>query len=803
MISRRAPLRTSCLLLAVGLWAAALSWAQEGAATGAGALVGALPDEELPLPALEPDVPYRPLNWYSREELQGFPPGSVPPVSPWCSGAYVAPPLPLLESDEPGAGSRVYVAADRMQLDENGESRIVGGVVVRQGQNLMRADNAVITGRRDRVLLEGSVYLQDPAMTLEARRAELTLDGSGSHIVNAQYAIHAARIRGQADAIHRSGQWEVTIDGGMYTTCEPGDDTWMLSAARIDLDREDGWGSARHMWLRIQSLPVLYVPYVRFPIDRRRQTGVLFPTFTVSGENGTDVAVPYYVNLDPQADLVLRPRWIEERGNALEANLRYLHGSPSYSVGDGEIGGGWLGKDNRYGGRDRWMARFRHEGKPSEELRWLADATSVSDDDYLDDLGTQLSVNRQSNLDRVLQATWTTPRWTALARAQGFQTINPLVATEDRPFRRLPQVALEGSLPDGGVDGLTWRGLAEVTQFASGEEVVGLQEAARLRLRTRVARDFGGEAARFIPALSLNHVSYELDGATGSRPSVTVPSFSLDTALLLERDFGFRDRSWLQTLEPRMFGLWAPYRDQLDLPVFDTKTLTSAYGQIFREDRFIGGDRFGDARQLTLALESRVYDAAGREAVRAGIGQTLHFADRRVRLAETDPVDTAESSPLALELGWRLSSRWSSQADGQWETDTGEFLRGGVRATWLDEGTRGMSLSWRYESPGIDQVELSGFLPVYDRWLVIGRSYYDIDRDRSLETLGGIEYESCCWRARLFARRTLRLDGVDLEPEDGVIFEVELKGLGSLGDRISTELANDIPGYETRLRAVR
>lgn len=760
--------------------------------------------EAPPMPALTPAIPYRPLNWYTRSDLALFPPGSAPDyIAPWCGGAYVAPPLPKLEGDDLALQSPVYVAADQMQLDENGESQVAGMVEVRQGQNLMRADSAVITNNRDKVTLTGHVYLQDPAMTLEADSAELTLDGSGSHIVNARYALHGAHMRGSARTIHRASAWQVAIDGGMYTTCEPGHDTWAVGAEQIRMDQEAGWGSARHMWLKVQSVPVLYVPYVSFPLDKRRRTGVLYPTITVSGDSGLDVAVPYYFNLDPQADLLLRPRLIEERGALLEGEFRYLHGSPSYSVGEGSLAAGWMAADRAYNDEARHVVRFRHVGNPRPEWQVLADATDVSDVDYLDDLDTQLSVNRESHLDRVLQTSWTTDSWTALGRVQAYQTINPLIAPLDLPYRRLPQLLATVALPPvaPGVAGAL---LAEYTYFERDTAALPNPVGSRLRLEPGLAWDLGGETYRLQPAVRLRHASYVLSGNAIDRPQRSVATLSLDGALFFERDVpSFQGAHWTQTLEPRLFALWTPYEDQDDIPVFDSSLLTFGYDQLFRDNRFTGGDRVGDARQLSLAVETRLLADDGSEALRAGIGQAVHFADRRVQLSPLLPAETDELSPLVADATWRVNERLSTRADSQWAASDAEFVRGGVRVNWQDERFRTVNAGWRYDDPGIDQVELSGLLPVDDNWTLVGRWLYELDSDRSLEVLAGVEFESCCWRGRLFARRTLDIDATTglLRPDQGVVFEIELKGLGSLGEKISTELANDIPGYERRLRA--
>lgn len=755
-----------------------------------------------PAPPLAPAQPYRPLNFYSREELKQFPPASVPAIAPYCAGAYVAPPLPPLSGNGSGVNAPVYVAADSMQLDENGESQVAGSVEVRQDQHMMRADRAVISAGRDKLMLDGNVYLQDPAMTLEASRAALTLDGSGSHIENTSYALHAQHIRGSARTIHRENMYQVDITGGAYTTCEPGSAAWMLASHRIHLDQEAGWGSASHVRLLMQQVPVLYLPYITFPIDKRRRTGVLYPTFNFSGSTGTDIAVPYYINLDPQFDLLLTPRWIEERGSMAEAEFRYLHGAPDRSAGTGSLGVGWIGHDAAYNDEARYVLRFRHNGEPATGWNLFADATEVSDNDYLDDLDTRLSVSRDAHLLRIAQARYAGERWNTLFRVQSYQTIDPTIPATDQPYRRLPQLLARTA--QSGPLGSEWQALGEYT-FFTRDTTAADPAGSRLRAEPALSRPVIDDSYRLLPVLKLRHASYRLeDNLAGNDPERTIPTASLDGTLYLERPLRLFGGNWTQTLEPRVYALWTPYENQDDIPLFDTTELTFSYEQLFRDNRFIGGDRIGDARQASLALESRLLADDGSESARIGIGQTVYGADRRVQMSAAAAAETNRYSPFVAHALWRISDRWNLRSEGQWSPVDRDFVRGSLRANWQDEQFRTANLAYRYDKPGIDQVELSGLLPVDEHWTLVGRSVFDFESSRSLEALGGVEYESCCWRARILARRTLDIEtgSARLVPEEGVVFEIELKGLGSLGEQISGELAETIPGYENRRKAI-
>lgn len=757
-----------------------------------------------PAPPLGPTQQYRPLNFYTRPELRAFPAASVPYRAPACHGAYVAPPLPAIEGDNADpVGGPVYIAADSMQLNENGESEVSGSVEVRQNQHMMRADRATISASRTQLTLDGNVYLQDPAMTLEAGRAELTLDGSGSHIVDSRYAVHASGIRGSARAITRENQYRLEIDGGAYTTCEPGHAAWMLVAGRIRMDQEAGWGSAKHVRLHLQDVPVLYVPYVTFPIDKRRRTGVLYPTFSFSSSDGADLAIPYYLNLDPQYDLMLAPRWIENRGGGAEVEFRYLHGSPARSIGNGELSVSWLQDDKLYQDEDRYAARFHHSGAPKTGWQVFADVTDVSDNDYLDDIDSQLSVNRDAHLLRLLQLRRSTDYWTALARVQGYQTIDSTIPTAEQPYRRLPQLQAQTLHPVG--HGIELGLLAEYSAFDPPEEDSALAAGDRERLEPVVRWSLLRDSYRLVPTVKVRQAAYALtDNPADETPDRTIPTASLDGTLFLERSFRLRDQGWTQTLEPRVYALWTPHENQDAIPLLDTDTLTFSYEQLFRDNRFSGGDRVGDAQQVSLALESRFIGPDGVEAGRIALGQATYFDDRRVQALATDPVETGRYSPLVANALWRLGESWNAAGEAQLSGEDGAFIRGSARAGWQDAKFRTLNAAYRYDKAAVDQAELSGLLPVDESWSLVGRWAFDFESARTLESLAGVEYESCCWRTRVIARRALdkRTGTAELVADDSIVFEIELKGLGSLGDKVSKELEQVIPGYEKRNKSL-
>ncbi|HEY0960851.1 MAG TPA: LPS-assembly protein LptD [Pseudomonadales bacterium] len=756
-----------------------------------------------------------------------------------CCGRYVEPPLPALT----GAPDEVVLDAEDFGANADGIVTLDGNVAVRQGDAVIGADHAVYDNNNRTVELQDNILIRQPGMLMTGTTATVDQNAGISEISNASYLLHDTAARGTASVIiYRDANGVVTIDNGVFTRCEPGDDAWAITGDTIELDRPSGRGTATNVTLRIKDVPVLYTPYISFPIDDRRMTGFLAPVLGSTRDGGFDMATPYYLNLAPNYDATLTPRLQTERGVMLGAQLRH-RGVSTGQVLDMQ----YLPDDDLYDPLlaaiaasdsppvpDRWLVNYDFQGVFSRGWSALVDYAAVSDRDYFQDFGgldgtgfgNGLSSTTQSYLHRSARVDYRDAVWNFTASTEDFQIIDPAVPRLSAPYRTLPRLNLDGNwFADSGLeygfdseyvifDRNINRNRIGAADIARGALVTG----SRLAVTPQVSLPLSTSGAFLTPTLKYKYATWNLDdqrAGTGSSPSRGVGVATLDSGLIFERALTLRGNSYQQTLEPRLFYLYSEYENQDDIPVFDSSELTFAFSQLFRDDRFSGRDRVGDANQLTLAVTSRLYDPRGRELARASIGQIRHFEDRRVTLFNAPGQPQLRSgSAIAGEFNYRLSDNWRFGSYFEWDSHDNELQVGNYQFQYQRDVDRIINFGYRYRddtahlsSPGFDrtinQTDISGIWPLNARWSVIGRWNYDHENERNLETIAGVEYDNCCWTVRVIARQWIDNDalyfaGVE-DDNTGVFVQFELKGLGSLlSGNVAGILNNGITGYRER-----
>ena len=540
------------------------------------------------------------LGWLTRAEIAQLPALDRPTINATCEGAWVTPIGPSVIAGKLNE-SDVKAMADSLSYRDNGEAVLEGQVRLQQAGRLIEADSGYLTQDREYARFDGNIRLAEPGLLLTGDQGVVNVNTSAGQLLSSEFVSSSIHAHGRAERIRRFSDGAMRIDQGLYTTCAPGQRSWSFVANNIVLDPNTGVGKVYGAKLRINDVPVLYTPYFRFPIDDRRQTGLLPPQFGTSTNGGFVYAQPIYLNLAPHYDATLTPTLYTQRGLLMKGEFRYL----TENLGRGEFSGAVLSNDKQTG-EDRKSGRFRHALQG--ETGWSArtDLNYVSDPFYLTDLGSGLEIANQTYQERVGDVRYDRDNWHLLARAQGFQTLDPTLADGDKPYTRLPQILLttDPSLLPGWQHQLR----AEITNFqrsiddGSADEVNGV----RLRLDPQLRYDFNQPWGFVRPGVRLSHLQYALSGSgtTGKADSAsfTLPTVSLDSGLFFER---YSDKGSSVTLEPRALYLYSPYRDQSALPVFDTATRTFSYDQLFRDTRFSGNDRIDDAHQLSLGVTTR------------------------------------------------------------------------------------------------------------------------------------------------------------------------------------------------------
>jgi LPS-assembly protein len=714
-------------------------------------------------------------------------------IDPW---ALCRPPAPALLHDpaSPAGDTRIRLFADEAEVDRTGMSVFRGNATLSRDGRSLTADELRFHELRGYAEAEGHVVYDDGELRMESQRGHLYLESQEGAFDGALYSYRPMHARGEAGEVQRLGPEQVRLMGASYTTCDPGQEDWILRARRVDLDQASGEGRARGVFLRFKRVPLFYTPYISFPIDDRRKSGFLYPSFGNSDNSGLDLSIPYYWNIAPHRDATLTPRLLGDRGLLLGGEFRYLN-----PRSHGELNLEYL--DDRDYGEERGSVSLRHQGQPFERTSLDIHVNSVSDPDYLTDLGNSLEVASTTHLENRADMRYRGRGWDLLTRFQGYQTVDPTIPSEHRPYQRLPQVLLHAGLPGapGIPGGLEGELRAEWVAFERNDTLTGQRIDLMPALRLPLRRAYGF----LTPGVKYRYTSYQLSSTApgqDSNPDRGLPIFSLDSGLFFDR----HTRSGrLHTLEPRLYYLYVPYRDQNALPLFDTGRMDFSFDQLFRDTRFSGADRVGDANQLTLALTSRLIDpASGEERLRGSLGQILYFDDREVTLEPGEPAATQGSSSLVAEVALRMAREWSYRAAVQWDPHREQTELGTAQLQYRGAGRRIANLGYRFrEDPlrpdrDLEHVDLSGVWPVSARWDVVGRYNYSLRDRRDVEVLAGVEYESCCWRARLVGRRYLTA-GEEREYNNAIYFQLILKGLAGLGTGLEDLLGESIRGFES------
>ena len=654
----------------------------------------------------------------------------------------------------------------------------------RRNQHL-QADAAVYHESSRLLEARGNVKLVQDDISILGDTATLNLEQHSGAVDNTTFLLQSRHARGTAVHATIIDRDHTSLEKVSYTTCDPGDEDWTLKSRHVELDHSQGTGTATHVVLSFQHIPFFYVPYMSFPIDDRRKSGFLTPSFRNSSSSGDEFTLPYYLNLAPQADATITPRYISRRGTQIQGEFRYL-GRRSAGILDTEH----LANDSLYGeNRDRF--RLRHNSSPLPALRTNLELDRVSDVQYFDDLGNSLSTTSITHLKQEFSAQYDASAWSSTVRLQTYQTIDETIPENARPYRRLPQVLFSTRFPQD----------SNRLNYSLNSEFVDFQRRGRI---SGDRFDIEGTAslpmtklwAYLTPSLTYRYTAYRLDNTvpvTNDTPSRALPSATVDGGLFFERDTRWGQTKILQTLEPRLYYVKIPYREQTEIPLFDSGVPDFSFAQLFRANRFTGADRVGDANQLTLALTTRyIEQESGRQRISASVGQIIYFSDREVTLVGSP--QTASTSDTVAEVSALITPSLTGKTDVRWNPDLAKIDKGSIQISYAPGKRRIMNISYRFREAELEQTDLSFIWPLSRSWHVVGRRNYSIFDGRPLETLAGFEYESCCWRFQLVKRNYV--NDVSGASNDTLYFQLELKGLTSFGDRIESVLENGILGYE-------
>lgn len=651
---------------------------------------------------------YSHLDWVPRDKLT---PAQLAETAPYCSGAYIEPPRPGINDDRPQSDMPTLVSSNVTRYDQQRDIiTVAGNVVMRQGSMQVEADEASLHQQENRAVLGGNVKVRDKGSLVVGDNATVQLDTGEATMDNAEYVMHRGQTRGSALNVHREESGIFRLKDGTYTRCEPNSNAWNLVGKDVVINPQEGYGTGRNVTLRVKDIPVFYSPWLRFPIDDRRQSGFLTPSFGSGGNSsGFTLQAPYYFNLAPNFDATLYPTLMTSRGLMLEGEGRYLT-----KDSEGQIGAAWLEdqsnkRKNQTGyHKTRWMYKWQHVGGLDSRLLTEVDYTDISDIYYFQDLGNVSGSSRRWNyLDQRGALTW---RGDTFKASLDVHALKRTSASDITPYDRLPQLTVDGTLPFQP-GGLKFSYATEYVYFQrslrngvytnrydnstdsegnltywNDTKISGLNRAdgQRIHLEPGVSLPLDWSWGYLKPSvkyaytqyfLSLDHTGKQQMITAGqhydSSPDRSLPIASLDGGLYFDRNANWFGKPFRQTLEPRMYYLYVPYNNQKDIPAFDTGETPFSYGSLWRDNRFSNKDRIGDANQLSLGLTSRWLQPNGFERQRISIGEIFYFRDRKVQMPGLDYRSRRDArtslSPIALEYQYHFNQDWRLTADLNWD----------------------------------------------------------------------------------------------------------------------------------------
>jgi LPS-assembly protein len=668
--------------------------------------------------------------------------------------------------------------------------------------------------------LNGDVYYNEDELALYGHSASIKLASDQSKLRDALFISPATHLRGSSKVVYRDSKTFSRYKDVAYTSCKPGNQDWVLHAEELKLNDISGKGAVKNAWIEFKGVPVFYTPYLSFPKDDRRLTGFLTPSLHFTKQGGFGLYTPFYWNIAPNYDATFTPRYLTKRGLLLDGNFRYLT-----EMTKGAVKLEYLANDKQLN-KSRYLGAITNHTVYTPNISSNLDLNYVSDKNYFSQLGNALAIPNFSYLRSSADVNYNREGVALSVRADNYQRVDPNLLV--LPYRRLPQVNLNLNHSFKTPVPLDVAMESESVYFQHGTQVNG----ERLNVKPSIAFPFQTASAFITPRMSLQHTEYFLSkqavGTVGNI-SRTLPIASLDSGLFFEKEMNLGGKAMLHTLEPRLFYLYVPYKNQSNIPLFDTAQYDFVFASLFRENRYAGSDRIQDANQLSVALTSRLVDSAtGREKLKLSVGDILYFQNRKVTVSSAYPTETSFTSPIIAELNGELSEHVTFETGLQWDPSVkdvtrnkyiNDITRGKAAIHFINQPNEIINAGYYYRKNSqipnrlddIIQSDVSFHWPVYDDWSVVGRWQYSLLYNKTQEGFFGLEKENCCWRFRVIGRHYLssftNTTGLVAagssqaiaqgQAQTGIFFQIELKGLTGIGERLDAFFERNIYGYRS------
>jgi LPS-assembly protein len=679
-------------------------------------------------------------------------------------------------SDEP---TPMFLEADRLQGHQDRELEAEGNVSLRKRAAAVFADYLYYAFPERELTVTGHVRFENEGDVVTGEKLFYNLDSQSGYLEKPVYNFQQFRARGSADRMVMESRTKMRVDKATYTNCDVGDDDWFLRVDKLDLDRQRDVGVAHNATVVFKGLPVLYSPYLDFSLSGHRKTGLLPPTIGSTGQSGFEVTQPFYWNIAPNRDATIAPRILAKRGVLLNTDVRYLE--PSLN---GEVQTDYLPND-RQKQESRYGYSWQHQQLFGPGISGGFNLQGVSDDTFFTDLSDKIAVTSQTNLPREGNLLYDGDWWNLNARMQRFQTLQDPLAPVTPPYARAPQVTLNVNRQTDYFLDLGLQG--EYVDFNHPFLLNGRRQILYPSISVPLQTSY----FYLTPKLGYHHTRYSFEDPNLPDETRGLPVYSIDSAVTFERNARLWDRDFIQTLEPRLYYVYIPFRPQDQLPIFDTAIADFNLAQIFTENQFSGGDRINDANQLTAALSSRLINpASGEEQLRFVLGQRYYFKEQEVSLS-TSPRNFNRSDILAAVTG-KITPNWVTDVGLQYSPITSRTERSNVALRYQPAIGKVMNFGYRFTRDTLEQVDLSSQWPLAGRWTGLARWNYTLRDKRLLEGLAGVEYNAGCWAARFVVHRFV---SATQEYVNAMFFQLELNGVSKIGSNPLELLRQNVTGY--------
>jgi len=724
--------------------------------------------------------------------------------------------VPLATNGVQVTDDNIRITSKYSSIEKDRVANFSGNVTLIDKSQTIMADQLIF----DRLLMQfnadGNIHYQNQSIDILADELSANKNDKSSVMLNTSYQLYGNPGHGSADELQINSKDGLSLLDSTYTTCIGDEPDWQIKASEITISADGSVGQAYHAQVRLFDVPILYLPYFTFPISKQRKSGFLYPKIVSSSNSGLEIETPYYWNIVPYMDATITPRYMSKRGMQLKTEFRYLTDLQS-----GNINIEYLNKDNAITSNDdaRYLARLQHIGTFSDDFRAYLDYTTISDDNYLVDIGSKEYNANDAYLYQVGELSYFGENWQTTMKIQDFE----ILGNHQPSYKTLPHIEIVALQPFTFFSEQTLQGQFELYSELTSFKAETNQQVSANRYHVEAGLSFPlSTPAWFLNSeFKLMHTYYQQkDIQQGSELTKnvnrTLPKVRFHGGINFDRKLSLFGNHYTQTIEPQIQYLYIPEKDQTNIGIYDTTKLQDDYNGLFRDRSYSGLDRISGANQYTWGLTSRVLDQSNLEVFRFSVGRIHYLSNKNTfdELIDNTNNDenplTSQQSSLAANLFYRLNHKWQISSDIQYNTIESFTNKSQVFLNYQINKYNSVQLNHRYtrnvSGSSLEQTSVLASFAISKDWAFVGRLTEDLKQSRSLETYAGLQYESCCWALRIAYHRyinsNLSDDGLDNENRDefnsAFMLQFIIKGLNGKQSAIGTQEMFDssIFGYK-------